>query len=127
MADKDDDEQAGWAEMCAAFDEIRYGAALGLQQEWKECVEETVAGRGSLDRWHALVAAVEEANGLSSDFTGRHGGSGEVASAMREFYGRTETVFTCPVDLCSRREPKRTVGTPSCDLFDVGMRETHDA
>lgn len=124
MAGTKDDEQAEWAEICASFHEIRYGAALVLQQEWKECVEETLGRRGSLHRWRALVAEIEKAHGLDRDFTGRHGESGNVARNMQAMFGTAENPFECPMDLCSRRERARTSGSPKCDLFNKGMRKT---
>lgn len=127
MAGTNDDEQAGWAEMCAGFHDIRYGAAIGFQQEWNECVKETLDGRGSLDRWQALIAKIAKAHGLDSDFTGRHGTSGNVARDVHAALGAPTTAFECPKDFCSRREPPRIIGSPKCDLFDVGMRKTPTA
>jgi hypothetical protein len=124
MAGTNDDEQAGWAEICAGFHEIRYGAALGLQQAWEECVQETLDRRGSLDRWRALVAEIEKAHGIDGDFTGRHSVSSNVARAMRATLGMAENPFECPMDLCSRRERPRTSGSPKCDLFNKGVRDT---
>lgn len=124
MAGTKDNEQAGWAEICAGFHDIRYGATLGLQPEWKICVSETQGGRGSLDRWQVLIAKIEKAHGLDSDFTGRNGASGTVARDMRATLGKAENGFECPMNLCSRREQARTSGSPTCDLFNVGMRQT---
>jgi hypothetical protein len=123
MAGTNDDEQAGWAEICASFHDIRYGAALSLQREWKECVEETLDRRGSLDRWRALVAEIEKAHGLDGDFTGRHGESGNVARNMRAVLRSAEDPFECPMDLCSRQERARDSRSPKCDLFNKGMRK----
>ncbi len=122
MTGTDDEEQSGWAEICAGFHDIRYAAAIGFQEQWKECVRETQDRRGSLDRWRALVAEIAKAHGLDTDFTGRNGASGDVARDMEAFFGKAAPSFACPMDVCSRREPPRTTGAPKCDLFDVDMR-----
>lgn len=123
MAGTNDDERAEWADLCAGFHDIRYGAALGFQDEWKACVGETAAGRGSLGRWRALLADIAKANGVDIDFTGRNGAAGDVAGNMRAFLGAVEPAFECPMDMCSRRERAHAGAEPRCDLFDVGMRQ----
>jgi hypothetical protein len=131
MTEIDEDQRAGWAEICAGFHRIRLEAnRLGFRPRWQALVRTTITDARSLADWRNLAADISQSDEVDEDFAGRHGGSDKLVRGLRGLLtpdAETETEYECPKALCSRRAVSSTGAPPRCDLLSLEMQNTATA